>query len=51
MMCLANLEWAPISPVVTSLWIGSALVLLWVMRNHRFAGKTAFAMTFSAMLW
>lgn len=51
MTCLASLEWAPVSGVVSSLWLGSALVLLWVVRNHRFAGKTAFVTSFAAMLW
>ena len=51
MTCLARLELTVVPAIVAALWLLGALVLVWVVRNHRFAGKPAFVAAFAAMLW
>ncbi len=51
MTCLARLELTVVPATVAALWLLGALVLVWVVRNHRFAGKRAFVVAFIAMLW
>lgn len=51
MDCLTSLELNFMSAAVAALWATAALVLAWVVRNHRFAGKPAFVLAFVAMLW
>ncbi|TDK45691.1 histidine kinase N-terminal 7TM domain-containing protein [Antarcticimicrobium luteum] len=51
MTCLTNLDFTVVSAAVATLWAVAALVLVWVARNHRFAGKPAFVLSFVAMLW
>jgi len=51
MICLTNLEFTAASGVVATLWAICALVIVWVARKNRFAGKPAFILTFVAMLW
>lgn len=51
MTCLTNLALAAPSAVAALLWVICAAILIWVIRHHRFAGKTAFVLTLSAMLW
>ena len=51
MTCLSSLEFTVVPSVVATLWAISALVLTWVVRNHRFAGKPAFVLSFVAILW
>ncbi len=51
MTCLTSLEFTFVPAAIASLWVFGALVLVWVVRNHRFAGKHAFVWAFVAMLW
>jgi len=51
MNCLARLELTVVPATVAALWLLGALVLVWVARNHRFAGKRSFIVAFTAMLW
>ncbi|GAA6199311.1 histidine kinase N-terminal 7TM domain-containing protein [Aquicoccus sp. SU-CL01552] len=51
MTCLARLELTVVPATVAALWLLGALVLVWVVRNHRFAGKRSFIVAFTAMLW
>lgn len=51
MTCLARLELTVVPATVAALWLLGALVLAWVVRNHRFAGKRSFIVAFVAMLW
>ena len=51
MSCLTNFDVTAVSLSVLALWAVSGLVLIWVARSHRFAGKPAFILTFAAMLW
>ncbi|MFC5736235.1 histidine kinase N-terminal 7TM domain-containing protein [Sinirhodobacter huangdaonensis] len=51
MSCLTNLEFTFASAFAAALWAACALILVWVVRNNRFAGKPAFILTFLAMLW
>ncbi|MAO27020.1 MAG: hypothetical protein CMN15_07485 [Roseovarius sp.] len=51
MSCLTNFDVSTVSLSVLALWAVSGLVLIWVARSHRFAGKPAFILTFAAMLW
>jgi len=51
MTCLNSLYFTFASASATALWAACALVLIWVARNHRFAGKPAFVLTLLAMLW
>ena len=51
MTCLTNLDFTVASAAAAALWVICALVLVTVIRNTRFAGKPAFVLTLSAMLW
>ncbi|MCF3594157.1 ATP-binding protein [Rhodobacteraceae bacterium LMO-12] len=51
MTCLTSLEFTIVPAAVATLWAICAIVLAWVARNNRFAGKPAFMLTFVAMLW
>ncbi len=51
MTCLTNLEITLGSASAAALLLVCALVLGAVIRNTRFAGKTAFVLTLAAMLW
>ncbi len=51
MNCLTSLEFTIVPAAVAALWVICAIVLIWVARNNRFAGKPAFVLTFLAMLW
>ncbi|MDK3020836.1 hybrid sensor histidine kinase/response regulator [Pseudodonghicola flavimaris] len=51
MTCLTSLEFTLGSATAVALWVICALILAWVARNNRFAGKPAFVLTLSAMLW
>lgn len=51
MSCLTNLEFTFASAFAAALWAACALILVWVVRNNRFAGRPAFILTFLAMLW
>lgn len=51
MACLTGLEPSYMTAAVAALWAAAVLVLGWVVLNHRFAGKPAFALTCMAMLW
>ncbi len=51
MNCLTNLEVTFASASAASLWVVSALMLIWVLRNNRFAGQPTFVLTLMAMLW
>lgn len=51
MTCLTSLEVTFASASAAALWAVSALVLVLVVRNNRFAGKTAFVLTLVALLW
>jgi len=51
MSCIASLVFTFEAATVATLWGICGLVLVCVVRNNRFAGKPAFVLTFSAMLW
>lgn len=51
MTCLTNLEVTLASSAAAGLWVACAFILIWVVRNNRFAGKPAFVLTLVAMLW
>lgn len=51
MSCFSDLEHSTASAAALGLWFSCALILAAVLRNNRFAGKTAFSLTLSAMLW
>jgi len=51
MTCLTNLTFTFASVSAAALWAACALILIWVARNNRFAGKSAFLLTLLAMLW
>lgn len=51
MNCLTPLTFALPAIVAATLWVACAAVLIWVVRNHRFAGKAAFVLALAAMLW
>lgn len=51
MPCLTNLDFSLASTAAAVLWGICALILVWVVRNTRFAGQRAFALTLLAMLW
>ncbi|SFO00320.1 His Kinase A (phospho-acceptor) domain-containing protein [Roseovarius lutimaris] len=51
MTCLTSLEYTFASASAAALWAVCVLILVWVVRNNRFAGKPAFVLTLAAMLW
>ena len=51
MNCLIDLQHSAASTAALGLWLTCALILAAVLRNNRFAGKTAFSLAFGAMLW
>ncbi len=51
MSCLTSLEFTFASALAAALWAACAHILVWVVRNTRFAGKPAFILTLLAMLW
>lgn len=51
MTCLTNLDLTFASASSAALWAVCAVILVWVIRNNRFAGKPAFVLTLGAMLW
>lgn len=51
MSCLTSLEFTFASAFAAALWAACALILVWVVRNNRFAGRPAFILTLLAMLW
>ena len=51
MTCLTHLHVTLAAATAAMLWAICAMILFWVARNTRFAGKPAFLLTLSAMLW
>lgn len=51
MACLTSLDFAFPSAIAATLWVVCALVLVRVIRNNHFAGKSAFVLALLAMLW
>jgi signal transduction histidine kinase len=51
MNCLTSLELTFASVTIAALWMACALVLARILQNKHFSGKSAFVLTFVAMLW
>ncbi|SFI48844.1 histidine kinase N-terminal 7TM domain-containing protein [Celeribacter neptunius] len=51
MECLTDLDLTFAAAAAAGLWAVCCLVLVWVVRNNRFAGQPAFVLTLLAMLW
>lgn len=49
--CFASLRFVGTSAAVAVLWSFCAIVLFWIWKQHHFAGKFAFLLSFAAMLW